>query len=122
VAELSETLRAEIRRYQDLVEKLRLIATNRQQIQLQLAEINEALRELSGVDDSAPVYKVAGSIIVAKKKNDVVNELNNLKESLEIRIKSLERQEELLKDQLKELERKLAKKLGGASQVERAAR
>lgn len=118
MAEVSETLRAEVRRYQDLVEKLRLIATNRQQIQLQLAEINEALRELSSVDDSAPVYKVAGSIIVAKKKNDVVNELNNLKESLEIRIKSLEKQEELLKDQLKELERKLAKKLGGGSQAE----
>ena len=118
VVEVSEALRADIRRYQDLVEKLRLIATNRQQIQMQLAEINEALRELGGVDDSAPVYKVAGSIIVAKKKGDVVNELNTLKESLEIRMKSLEKQEELLKDQLKELEKKLAKKLGGGSQAE----
>jgi prefoldin beta subunit len=117
VAEVSETLRAEVKRYQDLVEKLRLVATNRQQLQLQLAEVNEALKELGSVDDSAPVYKVAGSIIVAKKKNDVLNELNSLKESLEIRIKTLEKQEELLKKQLEELEKKLARKLGGGSQT-----
>lgn len=117
MAEISETLRAEVRRYQDLVEKLRLIATNMQQLRLQLAEVNEALKELSNVDDSVPVYKVAGSIIVAKKKIDAMNELNNLKESLEIRIKTLEKQEELLRKQLEELEKKLAKKLGGSAQA-----
>lgn len=117
MAEVSETLKADVKRYQDIVGRLRLIAANLQQLQQQLAEVNEALRELGSVDESTPVYKVAGSIIVAKKKSDLINELNTLKETLEIRIKTLEKQEDLLKQQLGELERKLARKLGGGTQA-----
>jgi len=114
VAEISETLRAEVKRYQDLVERIRMVALNRQQLQAQLNEVDRALRELSAIDDSRPVYKIAGSIIVAKSKSDVVSELTSMKEMLEIRIKTLEKQEDLLKKQLEELEKKLSRKLGGA--------
>lgn len=117
MAGVSEALRAEIKRYQDLVERLRLIALNRQQLQAQLAEVEEALKELSTVDDSQPVYKIVGSIIVLKSKSNIVSELNSLKETIEIRIKTLEKQEDLLKKQLEELEKKLARKLGGETQA-----
>lgn len=117
MAGTSEALRAEIKRYQDLVERLNLIVLNRQQLQAQLAEVEKALRELNTVDDSRPVYKIVGPIIVLKSKSNVVNELNNLKETIEIRIKTLEKQEDLLKKQLEELEKKLAKKLGGEAQA-----
>ncbi|MEM0023685.1 MAG: prefoldin subunit beta [Thermofilaceae archaeon] len=117
MAGVSEALRAEVKRYQDLVERLRLIAINRQQLQAQLTEVDEALKELSTVDDSHPVYKIVGTIIVLKSKSSVVNELNNLKETIEIRIKTLEKQEDLLKKQLEELEKKLARKLGGEAQA-----
>ncbi|MEM2592139.1 MAG: prefoldin subunit, partial [Thermofilaceae archaeon] len=66
MAGVSEALRAEVKRYQDLVERLRLIAINRQQLQAQLTEVDEALKELSTVDDSHPVYKIVGTIIVLK--------------------------------------------------------
>jgi len=112
VAEVSETLRAEIRRYQDLIEKIRLIALNRQQLKAQLSEVESALKELESTDASKPVYKIAGSIIVLKNRDDVINELNSMKEALEIRIKTLEKQEDLMKKQLDELEKKLMKKLG----------
>lgn len=117
MAEVSETLRAEIKRYQDLVERLRLIALNKQQLQAQLSEVDEALRELSSVEDTQPVYKISGSIMVLKNKSVVLNELNSLKEALEVRVKTLEKQEDLLKKQLDELEKKLARKLGGATQT-----
>lgn len=118
MAEVSETLRAEVKRYQDLVERIRALALSKQQLQVELSEIEHALKELSTVDDSKPVYKIAGTIIVTKSKNDVVTELNGLKETLEIRIKTLEKQEDLLRKQLEELEKKLTKKLGGGSQAE----
>lgn len=118
VAEVSEALRAEVKRYQDLVERIRMIALNRQQLQIQLNEVEAALKELATIDDTKPVYKIAGSIIVLRSKNDMVSELSNLKETLEIRIKTLEKQEDLLKKQLDELEKKLSRKLGSSARAE----
>ncbi len=113
MAEVSETLRADIKRYQDLVEKLRVLAINRQQIQSQLSEVNDALRELSSIKEDASIYKIVGSIMVHRQKSDVVKELNDLKEILELRLKTLEKQEGLIKEQLEELEKRLVKRIGG---------
>lgn len=117
MAEVPEALKADIKRYQDVAERLRVIAINKQQLQVQLSEIDEALRELGVVEESAPVYKVVGSIVVLRKKADIVGELSNSKELLEIRMKALEKQEELLRKQLDELERRLARKLGSGAQA-----
>ncbi|MEM1508738.1 MAG: prefoldin subunit beta [Thermofilaceae archaeon] len=114
MAEVSETLRAEIKRYQDLVERLRVLAINRQQIQSQLSELNDALRELGSLKEDAPIYKIVGSIMIHRQKDVVIKELNDLKEMLEIRLKALEKQEGLLKEQLEELEKKLVKRVGSA--------
>lgn len=115
MAGISETLRAEVRKYQDIVERLRMIAINKQQIQAQLGEINSALRELDKAGESAAVYKIVGSVMISRNRDDVVRELNDLRETLEVRLKALERQEDLLKRQLNQLEKKLAKKLGGST-------
>jgi len=115
VAGISETLRAEVKKYQDIVERLRLIALNKQQIQAQLGEINNALRELDKAGEDAAVYKVVGAVMISRKRDDVIRELNDLRETLEIRLKALEKQEDLLKKQLNQLEKKLARKLGGSA-------
>ncbi|RLE98034.1 MAG: prefoldin subunit beta [Thermoprotei archaeon] len=115
VAGISETLRAEVKKYQDIVERLRLIALNKQQIQAQLGEINNALRELDKAGEGAAVYKVVGTVMISRKRDDVIRELNDLRETLEVRLKALEKQEDLLKKQLNQLEKKLARKLGGSA-------
>lgn len=109
---LSEATRADLRRYQDIVEKLRAIAINRQQLQLQLSELDSALNELSKTPENYKVYKIIGTIMVQKKKEELENELKELRETIEIRLKTLTKQEELLKSQLEELEKKLTRKLG----------
>lgn len=110
--ELPESIKAEIKRYQDLIEKIRYVALNRQQLQIQLLEINNALKELSNIPDDTNVYKIVGTIMIAKPKKEVQSDLEQQKETLEIRFKSLQRQEELLRKQLNELEKKLTRKLG----------
>lgn len=114
---LSESLRAEIKRYQDVTEKLRLVLLNKQQVQVQLSEVENALRELSRASGDAAIFKILGNIMVAKPRDEIESELSERKETLEIRIKSLERQEQLLRKQLEELEKKLTRKLGGPGEV-----
>jgi len=111
-SELPESIRGDIRRYQDVTEKLRLILLNKQQVQLQLSEVRNALKELEKLSEGS-VYKLIGNVMVSKKKDEIVSELNERQETLEVRLKSLEKQESLLRKQLEELEKKLSRKLGG---------
>ena len=111
--ELPENVRSDIKRYQDITEKLRLVLLNKQQVQIQLTEVNNALEELNKTEENVTVFKIVGNLMINKKKNEILNELNEKKDTLEIRLKSLEKQEKLLKDQLKDLESKIYKKLGG---------
>jgi len=111
--ELPESVKSDIKRYQDVTEKLRLVLLNKQQVQIQLTEVNNALDELQKVDSETMVFKIIGNLMINKKKEDLINELSERKETLEIRLKSLEKQEKLLKDQLKDLESRIHKKLGG---------
>lgn len=111
--EIPEGLRGDIRRYQDVTEKLRMILLNKQQVQLQLSEVRNALKEIEKTSEGA-VYKLVGNVLVSKNREELVSELNEKKETLEIRLKSLEKQESLLRKQLEELEKKLSKKLSGS--------
>jgi len=111
--ELPENVKADIKRYQDITEKLRLVLLNKQQVQIQLTEVNNALSELNKTSNDTVVFKIVGNLMINKNKNELLDELNERKETLEIRLKSLEKQEKLLKDQLKDLESKIYKKLGG---------
>jgi len=111
--ELPENVKADIKRYQDITEKLRLVLLNKQQVQIQLTEVNNALSELNKTSSDTVVFKIVGNLMINKNKNELLDELNERKETLEIRLKSLEKQEKLLKDQLKDLESKIYKKLGG---------
>ncbi len=111
--ELPENVRSDIKRYQDITEKLRLVLLNKQQVQIQLTEVNNALEELNKTEENVIVFKIVGNLMINKKKDEILNELHEKKDTLEIRLKSLEKQEKLLKDQLKNLESKIYKKLGG---------
>jgi len=73
----------------------------KQQFQGQLVEIQSALKELK---TSQKTYKIIGNIMVAAGKEQLESELATKKEMFELRIKSLEKQEQKLKEKAKELQ------------------
>jgi len=72
-----------------------------------LRDTEQALQELEKIGEDAPVYKAVGNILVKEKKEDVVKELTEKKETYEIRIKTLQRQEEKLRERFAETQKKL---------------
>ena len=85
-----------------------MIMQQRQQVELRLKEIEEALSELEKTDDKTPIYKSVGSILIKTKGKAVVKkDLNGNKESLELRKNTLEKQEERTKEKLNELQSKV---------------
>lgn len=103
--EMSPQLQDQINRFQQLRMQMESISQQRQQVESRLNETNEALEEVNKVDDETPIFRSIGSILVkAKSKDEVSKELESTKESLELRKKTLEKQEGRTKEKLNELQ------------------
>ncbi len=98
-------------RLQQLQQTLQSILAQKQQLEIELLEIDRALSELEKVSDDAVVYKSVGSLLVMSEKEKVTNDLKERKELANMRISVLGRQEERLRSQIKELQEKLQKDL-----------
>ena len=83
----------------------------RQQFQMQLLEVESALEELKKTDKA---YRIIGNIMVASEKPALEKELQEKKDRIEIRVKSFEKQETLLKDQAKALREEIMKAMQAA--------
>jgi prefoldin beta subunit len=97
-----------VARLQDLQEQLRLILVRKQQLQLQLAESQNALEAVEKLSDDCEVYKAAGYVMFKSSKAKVLEELRDKRDTLELRIKTLEKQEALLRKQFEELRREVS--------------
>lgn len=105
------------------IEELQLIEQNaqqylaqRQQFQNQLVEIDSALTELELAPDA---YRIIGNIMVGANKDDLKKDLSEKKEMLELRIKSLEKQEQKLKEKAVELQKKVLEGLDNEKRPDR---
>ncbi|MCS7120386.1 MAG: prefoldin subunit beta [Nitrososphaerota archaeon] len=98
-------------RLQQLQQTLQNILTQKQQLEIELLEIDQALSELEKISDDGIVYKSAGSLLIRTEKAKVITDLNERKELANMRISVLGKQEERLRSQIKELSEKLQKDL-----------
>lgn len=99
--------------FQQVQAQLQVFAAQRQQVQAQGREIEHALEALEKVGDDAPVYRSAGALLIRTAgKAEVAKELQGERETLEVRAKSLEKQEARLKERHDELQAKLQAALG----------
>lgn len=93
-----------INRLSQLEQSAHQFLNQRQMIQTQILEIESALKELETSDNS---YKIIGNIMVKSNKTDLNKELNSKKEMLEIRVKSIEKQEKLIKEKASALQKEV---------------
>ncbi len=111
ISKLPPHVQERLLRLQQLQETLRTVLTQKQQLELELTETEQALGELEKLDETAVIYKSIGSLLVRSEKNKIVADLNERKELLNMRINVLGKQEERLRGQIKELQTKLQRDL-----------
>lgn len=90
MAEIPEDTQEKIRQLQMIEQALQQLMLQKQTFQLQLMELESALKELEGAGEA---YKIIGNIMVLTKSDELEKELKEKKETLELRISSLEKQE-----------------------------
>jgi prefoldin beta subunit len=115
LAKLPPQVHERLLRLQQLQQTLQSVLAQKQQVELELTEIEQALGELQKVADDAVIYKAIGSLLVKTDKAKVTADLNERKELLNMRASVLGKQEERLRSQMKELQAKLQQDLAPVS-------
>jgi len=111
ISKLPPQIQERLLRLQQLQQTLQTILAQKQQVELELTEIEQALSELQKIADDATIYKAIGSLLVKAEKPKVTADLDERKELLNVRVQVLGKQEERLRGQLKDLQTKLQKEL-----------
>jgi prefoldin beta subunit len=111
ISRLPPQVQQRLLRLQQLQQTLQGVLTQKQQLELELNEVEQALSELEKLTDAAVIYKSIGSLLVKSKKTKVTTELNERKELLNMRINVLGKQDERLRTQVKDLQEKLQRDL-----------
>ncbi len=100
-------LQQQLTKLQQLQAQLNQIVNEKLVIEQELREINRALSILKDLPEDCEVYRVAGHLFIRISKADAEKELNERKEILEIRLKSLDQQESLIRKHLSEVQAKV---------------
>jgi len=106
MGELPPQVQNMLSQLQQIQQQLQAVISQKVQIEALIRETDDALKELEK-SKSEEVYKAVGNILVKSDKSEVVKELTEKKETYEVRIKTLERQEEKLRERLTEMQRKI---------------
>ncbi len=115
LSQLPPQVQERLLKLQKLQQTLQSILVQKQQVELEITEIDQASNELQKVADDAVIYKSAGSLLIKAERTKVMNELNERKELLNTRVTVLGKQEERLRNQLKDIQTQLQQDLSPVS-------
>ncbi len=116
ISRLPPQVQERLLRLQQLQQTLQSVLTQKQQVEMEKAEVDQTIAELQKTTDDAVIYKAIGSLMVKAEKAKVNEDLVERKELLNTRSTVLARQEERLRSQVKEAQSKLQEDLGPVSQ------
>jgi len=111
VSGLPPQVQERLLRLQQLQQTLQSIMAQKQQVELELSETNQASTEVEKLADDAVIYKATGSLMIKAEKTKIITELAERKDLLNTRVTILGKQEERVRGQLKELQTKLQQDL-----------
>ena len=106
--EVSKETEQKIGQLQMFEQSLQNFLGQKQQFQVQLVEVESALSELGNTDKA---YKIVGNIMVETDKNELKSDLQSKKEMLELRIKTMEKQETQVRERASKLQSEILKKI-----------
>ena len=115
ISKLPPQVQERLLRLQQLQQTLQSVLAQKQQVEIELTEIEQALSELQKVTDDAVIYKAIGSLLVKSEKAKITADLNERKELLNTRATVLGKQEQRLRPQIKDLQTKLQQDLSPVS-------
>ena len=115
ISRLPPQIQQRLLRLQQLQQSLQGVTSQKQQLEMQLTEVEHTSTELEKLDETAVIYKSIGALLVKSEKDKVTSDLTERKELLKMRVEVLAKQDERLRTQVKDLQEKLQQDLRPAS-------
>lgn len=103
-AQIPPALREQVGKLQQMQNSLQGVMAQKQQVEVERLEIDRALEELKKAGEGDTVYKHAGSILIRSTRDALIAELEEKKELSTTRQTVLAKQDERLREGLKEQE------------------
>jgi prefoldin beta subunit len=100
---------------QQIQQQLQTVLSQKNQYEMAVREAKRAEEEVKDAADDTPMYMSIGTVMVQKKKEYVTTKLTEKVETLELRIKSLEKQEKMLQGKFEQLQSQIKAALEGKS-------
>jgi prefoldin beta subunit len=98
---------------QQVQQQLQTVLSQKAQYEMAVREAKRAAEEVKDAADDTPMYMSIGTVMVQKKKDYIDGKLTEKVETLELRIKSLEKQETLLQGKFEQLQSQIKAALEG---------
>lgn len=106
---ITKATQEKISELQMMQQRLTLFNAQKQQLQIQLIEVENALAEIEKAKGT--IYRLIGEILVEKSADELKKELNDKKEELDLRIKTMDKQESKTKEHALALQKEIAAEL-----------
>lgn len=105
----------DLKQFQRLQQDLSTISQQRLQFDLKLREIKHTLEELKTLPETTVLYRPVGGLLVrAKDRSEVEKLLTEDEETLAVRLRAVERQENGLKERYTSMQREITEALQAA--------
>ena len=107
--DISPEAKEKVTQLQLIEQNLHTFLTQKQTFQSQVLEIENALKELESA--TGQVYRLAGSVMIESEKGKLSKDLLERKDVLDLRIKSIEKQENHIKEKAEKLQKEVMEEL-----------
>ncbi|MEA3487801.1 MAG: prefoldin subunit beta [Euryarchaeota archaeon] len=115
--EIPPMLQSQLAQLQQLKAQLEAVVRQKMQVEALLKDSESALTELGKLDENSVVYQNVGELMIKVGKEEVKGDLSEKKETYDLRLKTLERQEERVQKKYQQLQQQLREALGAGQQT-----
>ena len=110
--ELPPQVKNQLAQMQQIQQQAQAIITQKNQVEITLKETELALEELEKLDTDAVVYRAIGDLLIKAEREKTKEFLKEKKDTLDLRLQTLARQEERAQKRFQQLQEQLKQAIG----------
>ncbi|MDD1745824.1 MAG: prefoldin subunit beta [Candidatus Methanoperedens sp.] len=114
-SDLPPQIKNQLAQLQQIQQQAQAIAVQKNQVEITLKETDLALEELEKLDADAVVYRAIGDILIRTERDKTKESLKEKKDTLDLRMQTLARQEERAQKRFQQLQEQLKQAIGTPS-------
>jgi prefoldin beta subunit len=115
--EIPPQVQNQLAQLQQLKVQIESVGRQKMQVEALLRDSENALEELEKLDEKSVIYRDVGELMIKADRGEVKADLSEKKETYDLRLKTLERQEERVQKKYQQLQQQLREALGGVTQT-----